>query len=264
MSLIHEHLDKDNLHHAYLIEGAQEEIVPEIFKFMENLGIKTSGNPDFCHMSFDSFKIEDARNLKSVEYEKGFSTGKKIFLISANNFLLEAQNTLLKIFEEPIENTHFFIIVPDVNTLLKTLVSRFYLIRTKAGLENELKEAEKFIAMPLNNRIDFIKELLVEVEEDAPTEVGVLTEVEKGIVLDSARSKALKFLNALEVSLQNIFIKNFSGLTLPGVPNGTHTVQNSLQMCFEHIFKVREFLNQPGSSAKNLMESVALIIPNLK
>ena len=28
-----EHLDKDNLHHAYLIEGAHEEIVPEILKF---------------------------------------------------------------------------------------------------------------------------------------------------------------------------------------------------------------------------------------
>jgi DNA polymerase III delta prime subunit len=234
MNLISKHLDKNNLHHAYLIEGAREEIVPEVLKFMETLGIKTSGNPDFCHMSFDSFKIEDARNLKSVEYEKGFSVGKKIFLISANNFLLEAQNTLLKIFEEPIENTHFFIITPDTNVLLKTLVSRFYLIRTKAGLKDELKEAEKFIKMPIKNRIDFIKELLVEPEEEDET-----------ISLDSARPKALKFLNALEFILQNRFAKNFSGVN--------H---------FEHIFKVREFLNQPGSSAKTLMESVALTMPN--
>jgi len=140
-----DNLDKNNLHHAYLIEGTEEEIVPEIFKFMEILGIETSANPDFYHISVDSFKIEDARNLKSVEHEKSFSTGKKIFLISANNFLLEAQNTLLKIFEEPIENTHFFIIIPNTDTLLKTLVSRFYLIKTKTKLGDELKEAEKFI-----------------------------------------------------------------------------------------------------------------------
>jgi len=30
---------------------------------------------------------------------------------------------------------------------------------------------------------------------------------------------------------------------------------------FQHFLKVREFLRMPGSSAKNLMESVALIIP---
>src|SRR3989344_2740271 len=227
-------LDKNNLHHAYLIEGAQEEIVPEIFKFMKNLKIETSGNPDFCHINVDSFKIEDARNLKSMEYEKSFSlghsstgeaTGKKIFLISANNFLLEAQNTLLKIFEEPIENTHFFIIIPDINILLKTLVSRFYLIRTKTELGNELKEAEKFIT-----------KLLAEAEED-----------EENLVIEtsSARSKALKFLNALETILQSKFLKNYSDFTF-----------------FKHFFKVREFLNQPGSSAKSLMESVALITPN--
>ncbi|HCY18039.1 MAG: polymerase III subunit delta protein [Candidatus Nomurabacteria bacterium GW2011_GWF2_35_12] len=248
-----DNLDKNNLHHAYLIEGTEEEIVPEIFKFMEILGIETSANPDFYHISVDSFKIEDARNLKSVEHEKSFSTGKKIFLISANNFLLEAQNTLLKIFEEPIENTHFFIIIPNTDTLLKTLVSRFYLIKTKTKLGDELKEAEKFMALPLKNRIDFIKELLVEPEKDA----GI-------VLLDSTRSKALKFLNALETISQSKFLKNSSGLTLPGVPGGTHTIQNSLEIYFKHIFKVREFLNQPGSSVKNLMESLALITPNLK
>ena len=246
MNLIN-HLDKNNLHHAYLIEGASEEIVPEILKFMKNLGIETIGNPDFCHMSFDSFKIEDARNLKSIEYEKGFSTGKKIFLISANNFLLEAQNTLLKIFEEPIENTHFFIIVPNKNALLKTLVSRFYLISARQDLAEEFrKEAEKFLVMPLRNRIDFIKELLIEPEED--TEALPSQSESKTSVLNSSRAKALKFLNALETILHNKLVSKCLFDT---------------QACFAHIFKVREFLNQPGSSVKSLMESVAIIVPNI-
>jgi len=232
-------LDKNNLHHAYLIEGAREEIVSELLKFVESLGVKTSANPDFCHISVDSFKIEDARNLKSVEYEKGFSTGKKIFLISANNFLLEAQNTLLKIFEEPIENTHFFLIVPDKNTLLKTLVSRFYLIETRTNLETELEEAEKFIKMSLKDRIDFLKELLAESEE------------EEIIVIDSTRSKALKFLNALESVLVS---------KMPFDKKMSRGIFDT-QACLAHIFKVREYLNQPGSSTKSLMESVALIVP---
>ena len=155
---------------------------------------------------------------------------------------MEAQNTLLKIFEEPIENTHFFIIVPNADALLKTLVSRFYLIRTKAGLENELKDAEKFIKMPKTERIDFIKELLVEEEEDEENEK---------IETSTAHSKALKFLNALEVVLSKT---PFDKTVSKGVFD--------INTCFQHIFKIREFLNQPGSSAKNLMESVALIIPN--
>ena len=62
--------------------------------------------------------------------------------------------------------------------------------------------------------------------------------------------------------LENKIVINFSGLTIPGIPVRTHTVQNSLQLCFAHIFKIREFINQPGSSVKNLMESIALKIPN--
>jgi len=67
------HFDKNNLHHAYLIEGAREEIVPEITKFLESLGIKTVGNSDFIHINLDSFKIDDARYLKSQSVEKGIS-----------------------------------------------------------------------------------------------------------------------------------------------------------------------------------------------
>lgn len=240
MSLnIIEHFDKNNLHHAYLIEGMHTEVVPEILKFLEILDIDIVGNPDFYHLSIDSFKIEDARNLKSLSSEKGFSSKKKIFLISANNFLLEAQNTLLKIFEEPIENTHFFIITPDINTLQKTLISRFYLIRTKMKLENELIEANKFITMPLKNRIDFIKELIVDSSDQIDNNIEV-------VALSSTRSKSLKFLNALESTLQQKLISN---------PNINIDF-------FDQLFKVRKFLNQPGSSIKTLMESVALVVPN--
>jgi len=236
MNLISKHLDKNNLHHAYLIEGGREAVEKEILEFIGNLKIKTIGNADVSHISLDSFKIEDARNLKSYATEKSFSVDKKIFIISTNNFLLEAQNSLLKMFEEPIKNTHFFLVVPDTSSLLKTFISRFYLISTKQDLVEEKKSAEKFINMSLKDRIDFIKNLLAESEEDDE-------EGNEVIVLDSARSRALKFLNALE---------------------SVAVSKTAFDIAFfEHFFKVREFLRMPGSSAKSLMESVALVIPNL-
>ena len=233
--MISEHLDKNNLHHAYLIEGARDEVVPEIVKFLETLEIKTIGNPDFIKISVDNFKIDDAFSLRSMSTDKALSSSKKVFLVCVNNFSLDAQNVLLKMFEEPIENTHFFLVVPEVDALLETLISRFYLISTRQDLVEEKKIAEKFINLPLKNRIDFIKKLLAEDEEEGGEVVAV----------DSARSKALKFLNALE-------------FVLSGKPT-----KDSSQIFLEHLFKVREFLRMPGSSAKNLMESVALVIPEV-
>jgi len=241
MNLINKHLDKNNLHHAYLIEGKREEIFPLVIKFMKEIGVETIGNPDFSHMIYDNLNIEDARNLKSKSLEKGFSSGlsKKIYIISANNLLLEAQNTLLKMFEEPIENTHFFLIIPEVDVLLKTLVSRFYLIKTKISLESELKEVEKFISMAIKDRILFIKELLTD-EEDEEENAIVST--------NTPKSKALKFLNALEFVLHNKMSKT------------VFDIYSDVDF-FEQIFKAREFLRQPGSSSKSLMEAVALSVP---
>jgi DNA polymerase III delta subunit len=120
---VQQHLDKDNLHHAYLIEGERKDILSEIFSFMETLGIKTTNNPDFCEIHIDNFKMDEAILLRSMTDEKGFSSDKKIFIISANQFSLDAEQALLKMFEEPKKDTHFFLIIPDKNALLDTLVS---------------------------------------------------------------------------------------------------------------------------------------------
>jgi hypothetical protein len=236
-----EHFNKDNLHHAYLLEGSREQIIPEILTLCQNLNIQTSGNPDFCHISIDNFKIDEALDLRGMSSNKAFIAGKKIFVISTNTISIDAQNVLLKMFEEPIENTHFFMVVPDTNALLKTLVSRFYLISPRQGLGEEVKNAENFLAMPLTTRINFIKEFLIESEKED-------VDGNEIVALDSTRSKSIRFLNSLEYALHNKFSENYTSLT----------------ECFEHFFKVREFLRMPGSSTKSLMESVALITPVYK
>ncbi len=230
--MILKYLNKENLHHAYLIEGNKDEILPEIFEFSESIGVK-KGSPDFFHITIDNFKIDEAFSLRKMGAEKSFSLGKKIFVVCVNSFSLDAQNVLLKMFEEPIEDTHFFVITPDMDALLKTLISRFYFISTKSDLNNT-KDAERFITMPLKTRLDFVKEFLNETEED-----------EGAIPTDSNRAKALRFLNALETTVSK-------------------AVFNKKIDCFEHIFKVREFLRMPGSSTKTLLESVALVVPNFK
>jgi len=234
---ISEHFDKNNLHHAYLIEGEKQIILPELLNYIEELDVKTNANPDFCHLVIDNFKTNEALDLRSMGSQKAFSVGKKIFVLCVNRFSIDAQNILLKLFEEPIENTHFFIITPDVDSLLKTFVSRFFLIKTKSNSEEEIKNVKLFISMPLKDRIDFIKEkiLLTNKEDDEENWVSVSK--------DSNQSRALKFLDTLEQVLSQ---KKLSEISF-----------------FDQIFKAREFLRMPGSSAKMLLESVAISIPNL-
>jgi len=220
--MIKEYFEKGIPHHAYLIEGQAEAVLPEILALCAKFGIRTSGNPDFCHIAAQVFKIEDARNLKELASSKAFGGGKKVFVISAENILLEAQNALLKMFEEPAIDTHFFLILPDAGVLIKTLASRFHYIAAPG--EPESKDAKKFVLLSKRERIDFLKELLAEDEEE----------------VESGRSKAAKFLNELETFLHAKGERNV-GL-------------------FEQIFKARKYLRQPGSSTKNLLESVALML----
>ncbi len=221
-------IDISKLHHAYLIEGERELIIPEIKTFVQSMGVSTEGNPDFSHIHLDTIKVEDARNFKSLTLERGYTDGKKVFLVSSNSILLEAQNTMLKLFEEPIENTVFFVVVPDRNALLPTFISRFYFISSEGKGDNT--EAEKFIKMPMQMRINYIKDLVTVDDED-------------DIAADSTRAKALKFLNELETELHR-----------------SYTDQNFRISSFEQIMKVRKLLRMPGSSPKMLLESIALMI----
>lgn len=232
MNLLQKHLDKNNLHHAYLIEGSIDTIWPEVLNFAKDMEV--------TELKLDTFKIDDARSLKSLETFRA-TDRKKAFVIYANNFLLEAQNSLLKMFEEPIENTHFFVILPDVSGLLDTFVSRFYVIRHKPDLvakQDFTTEAEKFIKMPLRDRLEYIKSFLAE-SEDVDEDVGE-------VVLESTRARAQKFLNSIEVALH---------LTM------SRGILDSEVL--HHLFKVREFLRTPGSSTKTLLESVAIVMPVL-
>ncbi len=223
-------LSKDNLHHAYLLLGNREEILPLVLNFVREIGESTNNNPDFVVSEFDVFKIEDARNFKAQTSEKKFGDGRRIFIILANQFLLEAQNSLLKVFEEPKNDTHIFVISPNTQTFLPTLLSRLYIVdlnTVSAGSDSI--EAIKFLKMNLSNRFLYIKDLLADAKEEDE---------------ESPRTIAQNFLNSLESTLHENMSK---GTFDTGV--------------FEHIFKVRENLRQPGSAPKMLLGSVALVLP---
>ncbi len=226
--MLQKHIQKENLHHAYLLSGDMKNILENLFSLLSDFGIKIQKNPDFHLLSYDTLKIDDARHVKSLAENRSFDGSKKVFVISVNNFLPESQNTLLKIFEEPKENMHFFIISKNADSFLSTLRSRCYLINLEQD-KNTNEEIEKFLNTSLQNKIDHVKNLL-DTDED------------KGEA--SSRTLALEFLDQIESALHNRMSK---------MPFDTDI--------FHKIFTARKYIRGAGSSPKNILEAIVLNLP---
>lgn len=152
-------------HHVFLIEGRHEDMKPALLSFLEEeFKIKAASNPDFRMEDFSSFGIDESRTLKAMQLVRAFTEGaKKIFIVSAGNFTSEAQNSLLKIFEEPTPDTHFFILTPSVQFFLPTLLSRVVCISENTR-EGNFEAVKKFLNEPYSKRL----EIALEMSKDAP------------------------------------------------------------------------------------------------
>ena len=61
--------------------------------------------------------------------ERAIAQTKKFFIIQTDFFNEAAQQALLKIFEEPASDVHFFILTSRASALLDTLASRLVYMR---------------------------------------------------------------------------------------------------------------------------------------
>src|SRR5688572_29123774 len=134
----------NNLHHAYLIVGDRGEAETSLHDFFLREGVKLTNSPDFFLYKETLFGIDEARSLSLNASRKAFIE-RKIFLILPEKITHEAQNALLKTFEEPNANTHFFLVVPDENIVLPTLRSRMEVVRIEGSAPG--KDADKFLKL---------------------------------------------------------------------------------------------------------------------
>ena len=231
-------LKKDELHHAYLIESTGEGVVKELNNFLENeLSFPIKGNPDLWCGEFDTFGIDDGRAIKEMQSRRPLGGERKIFIIIANFFTTEAQNSLLKVFEEPTEGTHFFIITQNTDTLIPTLKSRmFELFTQRPGLCKESIHT-KTVEMPVN-----VDEFL---KSDKARRMTLL----KDIIEDKNKNIALSFLNDLEIAIHN------SERGISKLSKDAPTLKE--------IIKFKKYLNGRSSSIKMILENIALTVPRV-
>lgn len=213
---------ENNLHHAYVCVGNVETLFPDFENFLtEHLSVVTVGNPDYRVFSESALSIDTARTLGILQAQKNFSGEKQIFVLKVGSIGEEAQNALLKIFEEPTPQTHFFVFIPQ-DTLLPTLRSRVRVLRDTRTTE---KVQTSFLKLSLPERLAHIKKITDDISDEKKT-----------------KQSAIELLNQVESELYQ------DG----GV--ATHAIE--LAVCE----KARTALFSRGAMIKMLLEQVALSV----
>lgn len=146
-------------HHAFVLVGRPSVVRPQLRELLaQEWNIELSGNPDFLDEQYESFGIDEARTLKERQVSHGFGGNKRVFVISFNFITREAQNALLKVFEEPTSDTCFFLITSSLSALLPTLRSRVQVMRLPENTEGEESgvDPKKFLAAAPGARLKMI------------------------------------------------------------------------------------------------------------
>lgn len=136
----------------------------------EDLGFKTSTNsPDLIKISSTkkSLGIEEIRNLKKDIFAKPLNDEFRLAIVEeAERLTLEAQNALLKIFEEPPQKAVIILKTKNDKSLLETIRSRAIIIKNKSKDINLESNLLNYNQKQLLFRISEVEDLKAWVENE--------------------------------------------------------------------------------------------------
>lgn len=179
--------------HAIVIESKNKEAALEAAKFLSMYVVCTSDNKpckvcEQCHKAQNkahadisyaypekkskTYSIEQMRSIIKDAYIRPNEADAKVYIFEeADNRLTQiAQNSFLKLLEEPPQNVYFILLCESAQKLLVTILSRCTVVR----LKNEVKISEK----PLEYAEKIVKGIISSREYDLLLALNVLADKE--------------------------------------------------------------------------------------
>ncbi len=132
------------MHHANLLVGGKEWALSQIPESEQKEG------QDILLQTYDRMSIANVRTLIHEASLRPVARDYRTFILFCDSLLHEAQNALLKLFEEPNAHTVFYLVIPREDMLLPTLRSRLNLL----GIESRIDEGKAFIDFMKAGRAD--------------------------------------------------------------------------------------------------------------
>ena len=230
-------------HHAFVIEAEDEEGIGVAQQWAgRELGMKAIGNPDVIVLRYGLFSVEDARRVCELAAGAPFVGEHKVVIIAASRAYHEAQNALLKLFEEPPPGTYLFLILPSLGGLLPTLRSRVQVLSPYRDVRRPTSDVgrrtshtsetvEEFLKASMEKRSAIIKKLASGSDEEERRE---------------NREEAIVIVNGIE---RAVYQQN-RGFTKPPVAQLLSEIQT-----------LRGHLHDRSAPVKMILEHLSLIIP---
>jgi hypothetical protein len=217
-------------HHAYFYAGDLEEGVAAAYRYAaQTLGLLGETHPDLLVLRYGLFSVDDARMVSELSSRTPVTGDTRLIVIVAGRIFHEAQNALLKTFEEPSPGTHLLLIIPSEGNIIPTLRSRLIGLPGGSGnQENAL--AREFTTGTSAAREKLIAKLLDRAKSDDPEEK------------QAARLDALR----LAEGLTRLAYK------------GTGTARHALLSDLSRLIPV---LHERSAPLKPILEHLSLVVP---
>ena len=226
------------LYHSYIIEGDASTLSGALVSYLQKRNLVVSNSSDVLCQDYEAFTIDDSHLIKSWHSEKSANGGHRFCILGMKFINREAEQSLLKVLEEPNHNTHIFIIIPNVEALAETIKSRTHIIKLnknidKLELPNELpNQVKEFLKLNSKDRIDMVAKIIKSHDNDEGS--GAL------------RFEATELLNGVETILHQKFLED--------------KTNKEIIFKLEEIAQCRAYLHNPGASVKMILEHIALVV----
>lgn len=135
------------MHHAFIHIG-----IPAAFETLVRTHMPLH-EMEVIRESYERFSIDDARLLRERAASTSFHEG-RVFMLRIEQASVEAQNALLKLFEEPSKGVQFFLSIPRYDAFIDTLHSRLMPILADAVSVSEDGVAGEFLSKSISAQLD--------------------------------------------------------------------------------------------------------------
>ncbi len=230
-------------HHAYVVEGDREAGILAAREYANaTLGLSGEQNPDVVVFQYGLFSVDDAREVARFSSNSPVAGDQKMVVVAATRIFHEAQNALLKLFEEPPVGTTMVLSVPSLGQLLPTLRSRV-LTLPKSGLTKSRFDVgptrsnigDEFLSLDSSGREKFIAKLLDRTKSDKDEDKQAARGELLGLVESLMRASYAARENATDAKRQELtyFLSDLDRF-MPIL----HERSAPLKLIFEHLLLV--------------------------
>lgn len=184
--------------------------------------------PDIYFLELESLGVKNAHEIINKENRGPLALANIYFVIICKNITPEASNALLKTLEEPSLNANFFFIIPSEKNIPTTLLSRFRVYKQAEFTysSEEEQRVKEFLSLDYPEKLEFVRKFFLKDKE-------------------KDRLGADNFL-AMLIKIASLWPR-----------------EDKLKYSFfvRELIRSREYLNNPRSSLRLILEHVCLTSP---